>query len=287
MENPDAYVEKVLQIDPVVDLDYDYRPEDVVCKGPTEKSVYVLSSDALSNMNIVIQNITPPSLTTVTERCFRVQYDLLAGVYFPSNAGGNAGQFAAGGTGTYYPFCNAVVGAGVARAFPPAGAAYVAGAPATNPSLVGGTGGAGVVFGANMALPAFPLQSCLSTLDLRLNGNSTSIPSNDLICLQPFKMDDEETKYYASEFPTQRDDRAQYASSFLPNVTNTDNRNPFANNSSNPATQSSGSHIATLIYEAVAGGTAYRVYRFDVTEQLGISPLVWGSTSMPRGLPTW
>ena len=199
---------------------------------------------------------------------------------FPAASGGTAAQFAAGGTGTYYPFCNAVAGAGVVRAFPPAAAAYVVGAPAVDPVLAGGTGGAGFVFGATMSLRAFPLQSCLTTLDLRLNGNSTSIAPNDLICLQPYKMDDEEVEFYASEFPTQRDNSTLYKSAILPYTVGVeyDNRNPFSNNSANSATQSRGSHVATLVYEVLNAAVVYRVYNFDITEQLVISPLVWGKS---------
>jgi hypothetical protein len=276
MENPEATIEKVLEIDPVVDLDYDYKPEDVIRKGPVERTVYVLPSDSLSNSNIVIQNITPPSLTTVTERCFRVQYSLLVGVSFPATSYQN------------YPFCNAVVGANVNRAWMAAAAgtwgaaapAYVAGAPALDPAqqtaantFIGGA------TGASVCLRAFPLQSCLTTLVLRLNGNSTSIPSNDLVCLQPFQMDDEEVEYYASEFPAQRDSSPLYAV-----ADSYDNRNPLASWSQNSSTQSRASFNATLIYEALTAGVVYRVYRYDITEQLAISPLVWGKCYDAEGL---
>lgn len=270
MEIPDTMVEKVMQIDPVVDLDYDYKPEDVIRKGPIEKTVYVLPSDSLSDSNIVIQNITPPSLTTVTERCFRLQYSLLVGVSFPTTS-----------NGATYPFCNAVAGPGVVRTWPAAGTvgggvlvapAYVAGAPALDPQIVGNvnTVGNGQT---TFSLRAFPLQSSLSTLDLRINGNSTSIPSNDLICLQPYLMDNEEIEYYASDFPCQRDNSSLYTAS---TVDDGNNRNPFAQYRQNGAVQSRGSHLATLIYEAVNANVVYRVYRFFCTEQLVISPLVWG-----------
>ena len=253
------YIEKVAEVVSTVDLDVDSKPEEVVVKGPIERSVYALASNSMSNSNITIQNITPPSLTTITERCFRLQYSLLTAVSFPTNAvNGN------------YPFCNALVGSGVARAFPAGANAYTAGAYATDP--VTAIGGANVGGGAvTFSLRAFPLQSTLSTLDLRINGISTSIPCNELVCLQPYHMDNEEIEYYSSEFPCQRDSGALYEVAVT-----SDNRNPLANWNQNSSTVSRASHMATLIYEQVNANVVYRVYQFDVTEMLAISPLVWG-----------
>jgi hypothetical protein len=270
MENL-AQPEKVLQIEPLVDLNYDSVQKQVIRKGVTERTIYPLASDSLSNTNVIFQNIAPASLTTVTERCFRVNYRLTATVVFPINAGTVANA---------YPIPNAVVGAGVARAFPAGAAAYVVGKPARDPvAAVGGNnvGGGGVDnYNYTMALRSFPLNSCLVTNDMKLNGGSNSIGSNDVICLQPYLMDDEELMYF--ECPVQRDNSAIYSGN-----TSADNRNPFDSRQQNSSAPTRGSFQATLVYEAVAANVCTRVYAWDIVEPLIISPLTWGKNFDDEG----
>ena len=52
---------------------------------------------------------------------------------------------------------------------------------------------------------------------------------------------------------------------FLLNINDGNNRNPLAQYRQNTATQSRGSHLATLEYEAVNANVVYRVYKFEIT----------------------
>lgn len=320
----DNLVEKTLEIDPVVDLDYNDKPEDVVFKGCTEKTVYPIGASNFTDANIGFQNISPASLTTVTDREFRIKYTLRVAVSFPTTSySGN------------YPFTNAVVGtianAAVVRAFPTNNAggalpnlpAYVAGQLATDPI---GSNGAGALTGdgrTTFCLRAYPLQSALSSLELFLNGQSVSIPQNDLICLQQYLMSDEENQY-AVTYPCQRENSALYktpdgatyvtqngvvtvpaipgsaAGAAFPGVAQRvlqvisaaqpsykileDLRNPMSMNTMNTNLQSRGSFLPILEYEAVAANVCYRVYRYDLCESLAISPLVWANVNDVEGL---
>ncbi|MBS1736173.1 MAG: hypothetical protein JSS98_06135 [Bacteroidetes bacterium] len=285
MQNPDDSIEKALELDPVVDLNYEAPPEEVVRKGPLEKSIFVLGSDSFGDKNIAFNGIVPPSLTTVTDRNLRIQYSLYVHVQFSATNANRATQ-------GKYPFCNAVAGSGVARKWPcvagavgaPVTPAYVTNGLCYDPmgnddavaagNFVGESGVNGI--GNTICLRAFPLQSCMSTCDIRVNGNSNSINMIDLISMQPYLLDDQEVEYFASEFPCQRDSSSLYSSS-----DGFDVRNPLSSAGANPATMTRASYNATLVYENVtaAGGLAsvvYRVYRYDITESIIISPLVWG-----------
>lgn len=256
----------VLEIEPLVDLNYESVQKQIIRKGVTERTIYPLASDSLSDTNVIFQNIAPASLTTVTDRCFRLQYRITATVVFPT----------AGATAGLYPIPNAIVGAGVARAFPNGDAAYVVGQSAADP-VAGGIGGGGVDgYNYTMALRSFPLNSCLVTADLKLNGQSTTVGSNNVICLQPYLMDDEELLYF--ECPAQRDNSARYT----PN-TSANNRNPFDPRQQNSSVSSRGSYQATLVYEAVANAVCTRIYAWDIVEAIIISPLTWGKSFSDEG----
>jgi hypothetical protein len=263
--------EKVVELEPLVDLDYDGKQVEVIKKGVIQRTIMELASDSLTNNNIIFQNIAPPSLSTVTDRCFRVKYKIQATVVF------------AIGTATpgAYPIPVAVVKPGVVRVFPAGASPYVAGMLATDPltgvapNVTGGGGVAGV--GYTMGLRAFPLNSSLSSLELKLNGVATSISPNDTVCLQPYLMDPEEYKYF--ECPVQRDNSTLYAAN-----TYQDARNPFSLFSQNTSTITRGSFVATLTAETLAGGNCTRVYEWEITEPLIISPLVWGNCFSETGL---
>jgi len=260
--------EQVLEIEPIVDLNYDHLQKQIVRKGVTERTINPIASNTLSNTTVSFQNIAPSSLTTVTERCFRLSYRLTATVTFTASVAGSAAGL--------YPIPNAIVGTGVVRAFPDGADAYVVGQPAIDPitgnapNQIGGGGQVGTDY--TMALRAFPLNSCLVNTELKLNGGSTSIGSNDVICLQPYLMEDEELMYF--ECPVQRDNNASY----IPNEY-INNRNPFDSGKQNPSVPSRGSYQATLVYEnASAANPAVitRVYAWDIVEPIILSPLVWG-----------
>lgn len=270
-------LEKVLEIDPQVDLDYNERQEEVVVKGCTEKTVYPIGASTYTDANMGFQNISPASLTTVTDREFRIKYSLYVAVSFPDTANAN------------YPFTQAIAGSGVARVWPlAAGGDNPAVAPAYAPGQMcydpAGSSWAGANAGnstTTFCLRAFPLQSTLSSLELFLNGQSVSVPQNDLICLQPYVMTDEEAQY-ATTYPVQRDNSALYKS-----PSTTDSRNPLSQYSQNTATQSRGAFMPTLVYEARTAGGAnpiFRVYRYDLCESLCISPLIWANVDDKEGL---
>lgn len=282
--------QKVLEIDPIVDLGYDIKDEQVVKKGVVERTIIAQASDSFSDSNILFQNIAPSSLTTVTDRCFRIRYKLQAQVKFntlDTATGTNAVALPG-----KYPFPNAVVGAGVTRVFPQTGAgvaaaAYVAGQPAVDPvtalagTYVGSNGGAGVNdINYTMGLRSFPLNSCLVTDDLKLNGGATSIATNDFICIQPYLMSQEELMYF--ECPVQRDNSALYKA-----TDNVNDRNPFNKYNQNVAVPSRGSYKCTLMSEAIDAATAgrpvTRVYQWEIVEPLIIPPLLWGNSFNEKG----
>ena len=257
---------KVLDLEPIVDLNYDSVQKEVVKKGVTQRNIEVMPSSNVTNTNITFQNIAPPSLTTVVDRNFRVKYTLVGVVTFP----------VAGSTAGMYPIPPAVVGQGVERAYPNGAAAYVAGQSAIDPET-NGVGGGGVgELNYTMALRAFPLNSSLANCDLKLNGGATTLASNDLVCIKPYLIEDSEIRYF--ECPVQRDDGAQYTSN-----SNNDNRNPFNSFRQNTAYPTRGSYLATLVYENVAGGNVTRVYQWEITESIIISPLVWGKSFDDEG----
>lgn len=289
MQNPDDSIEKALELDPVVDLDYEAPPEEIVRKGPIEKSIFVLGSDSFGDKNIAFNGIVPPSLTTVTDRNLRIQYSLYCHVSFDARSARGAKQ-------GNYPFCNAVAGPGVARLWPCTGGVaatvvdppYVEDGVCYDPAAtdeagqaVGGNGANGL--GTTICLRSFPLQSCMSTCDIRINGNSNSVNMIDLIGMQPYMLSDEEVEYYASEFPCQRDNSSLYTAPI-----GDDGRNPLSSYHANTATATRASYLSTLVYENVALNAAnvrtiYRVYRYDITESLTISPLVWGKCLAASG----
>ena len=108
MESSDTFVDKVLEIDPQVDLDYDTPPEDIIRKGPVDKTIYAIGASNFTNSNLGFQNISPASLTTVTDRNFKVKYDLLVTVKFPAT---DRNDQAVATPSVYYPYTNAIVDA--------------------------------------------------------------------------------------------------------------------------------------------------------------------------------
>lgn len=278
--------EKAIEIEPLVDLNYDHVQTQVIRKGPTERTIFQQASDALSNTNVAFSNIAPASLTTITERCFRVKYKISATVKFPAlKTATNADPYAGAGL---YPIPNAVVGKGVTRAFPAGASAYVEGQPAydpvtgvaasANPAIAAYNigGGASNDYDYTMALRSFPLNSCLATIDLKLNGGSTSLGSNDVICLQPYLMKDKELMYF--ECPVQRDSSAMYSAN-----SQIDDRNPFDTRIQNDNVPTRNSYTCTLLYENLTSNVVTRVYEWEIVEPLVISPLVWGNTFDDEG----
>ena len=256
--------QKVLEIEPLMDLNYEAPQKEVIKKGCVERTIYAQTSDSLSNTGINFNNIAPASLTTILDRNFRVQYQLVTSVTFT----------VANATLGTYPIPNAIVD-GAVRAFPAGAAAYVNGTPAIDPvTVVGGInqGGGGVNgYGYTMSLRSFPLNSAMSSIELKLNGANTSITSNDVISLQPYLMENDELMYF--ECPVERDNSALYKANSAEN-----NRNPFDPHRQYTSGPSRGSYNCRLVSETLnaANTIVTRIYVWDVVEPLIISPLVWG-----------
>ena len=132
-------LENVLVVEKLMDLEKVTNPANTVLVGPVFKTLNVFPAAAVSNNQIVFNNILAPSLTTVMKRTLRVEMEVLVTV---TTGGGGAQQ----GTD---PQFNAVNAAGAPVVF-----------------LNGGV--------ANICLSAFPLSGVCSSVDIRLNGGSTN-----------------------------------------------------------------------------------------------------------------
>lgn len=240
-------LKNVLCIDPVVDVEESYSATEVVYKSGVNKSVYTYSADSFSDQNWIWNNITPPSLTTVTKRSLRVKYSILVA---------NVNQVA-----TNQPILfNAV---------------NTAGAPAPQ--------GTNQFFGC---VPrAFPVANSASQIELRLNGSATSVGINDYACVYPHLMTNEDAARWSAEMPIQKDDSSAYSSPNTGNANGSgapfDNRSPFSSYGANPIIPTRASYVWRALANGTATGTVTGnvcyVYQLDITEELLISPMVWGS----------
>ena len=156
-------LDKVVAVDPVVDVEETFRPVEVISRGGVNKSVYVMAADSVSSQALVWNNITPPSLTTVVQRVLRVQYTIQVACAY-TTAGTAAGN---------YPYFGAA-------------------------NLIAGQTGQQSTAGNYMTccLRAFPLQSAASSIEVRINGNATSTSPNDYICTLPHLLSQDELNRY-------------------------------------------------------------------------------------------
>ena len=69
-------LEKVLVIDPVTNVEETYKTKEVVYKSNVNTSLYRYTADAQGINNVIFNNITPPSLNTVINRCLKLKYTL-------------------------------------------------------------------------------------------------------------------------------------------------------------------------------------------------------------------
>jgi len=265
-------LKKVLVLDPVVDVEESYMATEAVFKSGINKSIFNYTADSFGDQNIIFNNITPPSLTTVTKRDLRIKYSFAVGVLYATDAGA--------------PNFNAVNTAGARVGFNP-------------PTPLSTTVVASRSFG--VVPRACPLQSAASAIELRINGSATSTSINDYACVYPHILDDATIKSFGSEMPLQKDNSAVYvdptayypasvvgvtAAAAAPIVATvfpgyTDLNSPFAPYGSNTNIPGRGSFVWTqIIAPTVVGGVAnqsYAVYRLTCVEELFISPMVWGS----------
>lgn len=264
-------LKKVLVLDPVVDVEESYMASEAVYKSGINKSVFKYTADSANDQNIIFNNITPPSLTTVTKRDLRIKYSVMCGVVFATATGG--------------PNFNAVDNTGApAGDLPPN--PLVAGVTNPTPSY-------GVI------PRAAPLQASASAIELRLNGSATSVSINDYVCVYPHILDNNAIKSFGSEMPLQADNTPVYSDPLLyypasfagvapaaatnpivatVNAGYSDARSPFAPYGINTTVPTRGSFVWTQVTAptAIAGTlNSYAVYQITLVEQLFISPMVW------------
>lgn len=164
-------LEKVLVIDPVTNVEETYKTKEVVYKSNVNTSLYKYTADSQSTTNIIFNNITPPSLNTVINRCLKLKYTLTVVV---TNVAGT-------------------VPVGKANAVNAAGASVLA------------AGTAPQIFLADS-----PLQSSCTAIELRINGSSTSISPNDYIQLYSHMASKDDLNMFSTTYPHQKDNMAVY-----------------------------------------------------------------------------
>lgn len=163
-------LEKVLVIDPVTNVEETYKTKEVVYKSNVNTSLYRYNADSQSITNVIFNNITPPSLNTIINRCLKLKYTLYVAV-----------------TGT----------GGVA----PTLKANAADATAAGARLAGPYG---------IFLADSPLQTSSTAIELRINGSSTSISPNDYIQLYSHMASKDNLNMFSTTYPHQKDNMAVY-----------------------------------------------------------------------------
>ena len=233
-------LKKVLVIDPVVDCEESFQATEIVYKSGVNKSIFKYTADSNSDQNWIWNNITPPSLTTCVLRTLRVQYTILVVNVITTASIATSPRFNAIGNG------GAINAGGSENAF----------------------------FG--VVPRACPVASAATAIELRLNGSSTSTSNNDYACVYPHLASNEDKALWSSEFPMQKDDSALYTSPVASGPVTFDNRSPFAAYGSNVVIPSRASYVWALVDTVVSGTNTVNTYQLQITEQLMISPMVWG-----------
>jgi hypothetical protein len=235
-------LEKVLVIDPVTNVEETYKTKEVVYKSNVNTSLYRYVADSQSTTNVIFNNITPPSLNTIINRCLKLKYQLAVSV--TGVVGGAQPTIQANAIcGPVGPF----VGAGLASGV----------------SVLGNNASAGII------LADSPLQTSCTAIELRINGSSTSISPNDYIQLYGHMASKDDLNMFSTTYPHQKDNMSVY----YPSGDDEFNfRSPFQQFNVNTDVQSRASSVWTLVSQ-VAGVDLYTV---DVMEDLYLSPMVWG-----------
>jgi len=166
-------LEKVLVIDPVTNVEETYKTKEVVYKSNVNSSLYKYVADSQSTTNIIFNNITPPSLNTVINRCLKLKYSLFVTVLGTNNA------------------------APTQKA-----AAIVA---ATGAPLLAGPSESGDIFLADS-----PLQTASSAIELRINGSSTSTSPQDYVQIYSHMVSKDDLNMFSTTYPHQKDNMAVY-----------------------------------------------------------------------------
>lgn len=234
-------LEKVLVIDPVTNVEETYKTKEVVYKSNVNTSLYRYTADSQSDTNVIFNNITPPSLNTIINRCLKLKYTLyvrVTGLTIPAPA-----------QSQLYP--NGV---------------QTTGAPITAPN--------GSTLGFSLILADSPLQVSSTAIELRINGSSTSISPNDYVQLYSHIASNDDLSMFSTAYPHQKDNRIAYVAGSAGALTAGNFRSPFVSFDSNTNIQSRASSTWKLVNPALTNNTA--VYSVDVMEDLYLSPMVWG-----------
>jgi len=165
-------LEKVLVIDPVTNVEETYKTKEVVYKSNVNTSLYRYTADAQSVTNVIFNNITPPSLNTVINRCLKLKYTLYVTVT---------------GTNNVAPTLKA-------------------NAVKQDGSKLQNSGPYGIF------LADSPLQVSSTAIELRINGSSTSITPNDYIQLYSHMASKDDLNMFATTYPHQKDNMCVYLS---------------------------------------------------------------------------
>ena len=253
----DTKLEPVLIVQKLMDLETVSNPKQVVYVGPTQKTIFRYAASSVSDSNIIFNNITAPSLTTVMRRTLKV--NLSARVTVVSIAEG-AANFSNG----YFMNAVSAITQGAANQIP----ALTAGVKVPWDAGAGKTG---------VCLRACPLASVISSADVRINGGSTNAALDEYNLIRPFLASKEDVRKFASDFPFQPDNGA-----VLENVSIT---SPF-NDCQGSFESSRGGFVATLVSLAQAGANTpiTAVYDLAWCESLIISPFETGKDQDQVGL---
>jgi hypothetical protein len=234
-------LEKVLVIDPVTNVEETYKTKEVVYKSNVNTSLYKYTADSQSVTNIIFNNITPPSLNTVINRCLKLKYTLYVDV---TNVAGT-------------------VPAGKANAI---NGPLVAGVTTGSPVLAAGTA-------AQIFLADSPLQTSCTAIELRINGSSTSISPNDYIQLYSHMASKDDLNMFSTTYPHQKDNMAVYLAEGTTGK-EVNLRAPYKKFNENTDLQSRASSVWTLVTSTAS--TGIDSYTVEVMEDLYLSPMVWG-----------
>ena len=244
----DLHLQKVLSVDPKTNVEETWRPKEVIMKGGIQKSRYKFVADSASVSNYQWNSITPPSIKTVVERALRVNYALQITCVYPSATAMAARPIFPAVAATTVPAANGSLDTTAGR------------------SIVDTNGGSA----CTACLRNFPLQSCAVSVEVKINGKSTSVNSSEYINNYSLLMSAKEMNQYV-EFPVQPDSSTLYSANAA--------RSPFAIHDVNPALNSRGSFLGVLMSSVAVGGggNCTDIYVFNITEQMIISPFTYGN----------
>jgi len=163
--------ENFLVLEPTLDLQGLQNPPQMVMRGPLTKTFYRYNADSVQANGLLFQNIVPPALTTITDPQLLITYELAVQCIFGTANPGNP--------------CAATCG------------------PNTSADV------ASQAQVAQVAPRALPLHAATSTLELKINGSSTSVPLNDFAgYIYPNTLTDTEMAGQLRTTPTFPDTRA-------------------------------------------------------------------------------